>query len=268
MQMMVGQPQRSFKGIALGAFVLFQLIYLPTANCIKLVALRLAESNGELDDDIQLRGQQFPERVQALADTLGTAFVRYGELTGQAQGWSLFAPMFGHQASLPMVAVGAAHALHFDRPEVIRSEFAPQDPNWYVHLPNSRCRLFNYEYRLALLYWTWDAEAAWNRRDEWSRVSRERVRRQNHSMLAYMKWRTNQYLAANPRRATPSHVYLLAEIVPNPPIEKSAAMRQVSRQFTLALWQPFLPTPSGMFPLQAIDLFSSEPTWLPIEGPP
>ena len=103
--MTLTQNRFGWRSYTLGVFILFQLVYLPAANFIKLIALRLPESTGELDDDIQLHGQQFPDRVQAVADTLGTAFVRYGELTGQAQGWSLFAPIFGHQASLPMIAV-------------------------------------------------------------------------------------------------------------------------------------------------------------------
>src|SRR4051794_28848278 len=109
----ISPPSRFGKGAgglglrshALGIFICFQLLYLPAANFIKLVVLRLPESRGELDDDIQLRGQQFPERLQTLADATGTAFVRWGELTGQAQGWSLFAPIFGHQASLPALSL-------------------------------------------------------------------------------------------------------------------------------------------------------------------
>ena len=46
-------PERvAWRSYVLGLFILFQLVYLPAANFIKLIPLRLPESNGELDDDI------------------------------------------------------------------------------------------------------------------------------------------------------------------------------------------------------------------------
>src|SRR5438105_9496506 len=89
---------RPWQRVGLGLFIGFQLVYLPAANWIKLVPLGLPASMGELDDDIQLRGGSNPAY-----DAAGWAMLRWGELTGQAQGWSLFAPRFGHQASLPAV---------------------------------------------------------------------------------------------------------------------------------------------------------------------
>src|SRR5947208_11851195 len=103
--MINAMPERvAWRSYVLGLFILFQLVYLPAANFIKLIPLRLPESNGELDDDIQLRGHDLIEPLQTAADAAGTAFVRWGEWTGQAQGWSLFAPIVGHQASLPEVS--------------------------------------------------------------------------------------------------------------------------------------------------------------------
>src|SRR5262249_37315331 len=152
--------------VLLGVFILFELVYLPAANFIKLVPLRLPESRGELDDDIQLRGKAYVEPVQWALDGLGAAMCRWGELTGQAQGWSLFAPVFGHQASLPMVRI-VPTLVPGVRPLILRSDFRPLDPNFYFQKPSPRCRLFNYEYRLALLYWTWSPESERDRPDEW-----------------------------------------------------------------------------------------------------
>ena len=106
---------------------------------------------------------------------------RYGELTGQAQGWSLFAPIFGHQASLPMVHFSPASA-----------NTPPPVSDIYVHYPKSDCRLFNYEYRLTLLYWTWDRSSADENQEDWRKAAIARVRRQNRSMLAYMTWKLNR----------------------------------------------------------------------------
>ena len=111
---------------------------------------------------------------------------RWGELSGQTQGWSLFAPIVGHQASLPEVS--------YNRREYLDSEFKPVDPNVYFRLPSPRCRLFNYEYRLALLTWTWTPESQRENPETWRKATLRRVWRQNRSMLAYMRWRSDRFL--------------------------------------------------------------------------
>jgi hypothetical protein len=240
----------------LGAFILFQLLYLPAANFIKLVALRLPESKGELDDDIQLRGQQFPDRVQTLADAAGTAFVRWGELTGQAQGWSLFAPIFGHQASLP--------ATGFDGPGIY-SDFIPKDPSKYFRLPWSNCRLFNFEYRLALLYWTWTAERMREEPGLWRRAGLMRVRRQQRSLQSFMNWRLHQYVTANPTAPPPTQVTLFAQLLPAPDLDLETGPR-TRFGFWIARYLPGTQAPAGCLPVQAWDTDAF--IWLRIEDEP
>jgi hypothetical protein len=243
----------------LGLFILFQLVYLPIANLIKLVPLGIPESTGELNDDIQLRGQAFVAPVQAVADAAGTGFARWGELTGQAQGWSLFAPVFGHQAALPVVELYQIR---------LRSQFVPADANYYFRAPSSACRLFNFEYRLALLYWNWDSLSYWDRRGEYAKSTELRVRRQNRSMLAYMRWKMDRFLSANPLQGAPARVALLAEIIPSPPMNDPWAMREPPhRGYDIALWECMTPTPAGMMPVQSSNVFSGV-KWLPIEGEP
>src|SRR5205823_6457860 len=113
--------------------------------------------------------------------------IRWGELTGQAQGWALFAPVFGHQASLPLVEV---HWLDGRAVNVLHSRFMPRDPNRYFRWPSYDCRLFNYEYRLTLLYWTWTKESFDTYPKDWQKAAIERVRRQQQSILSYLFWRT------------------------------------------------------------------------------
>lgn len=275
-------PRSSF---LLGLFILFQLVYLPTANAIKLIALRLPESKGELDDDIQLRGQAFGEPLQTVADALGTSFVRYGELTGQAQGWSLFAPQFGHCAALPAMMPRdmwwSIQRLDSPPPEVLRSRFVPQDPEHHIRLPSLDCRLFNYEYRLALLFWT--TQNPYDRRSEWEEIIKGRVRRQNRSIQAYMSWRCNVYRRTNPRKPFASDWKFLVETIPNPPLEDPSGIRVrlnpiAAAHFNhtthlIATWSPNAVVPQGMLPVQAVNPFSSGSVqdavhWLPIEEPP
>jgi hypothetical protein len=259
----VGLRERA-PSVLLGAFILFELIYLPAANAIKLVPLRLPEARGELDDDIQLRGKAYPEPVQRALDSLGAAMCRWGELTGQAQGWSLFAPLFGHQASLPTVGL-----VWMTPPrrwyEELLSRFEPKDADYYFRLPGTECRLFNYEYRLALLYWTWSWESFAERRGEWRQAALDRVRRQQRSMLAYMRWRMDRYLLDNPGRPTPDAVELYAHLIPTPPpgsVSSRLGMPSGFRTMFLARWFPNTALPPGCLPVQAYDPEPGPATWV------
>jgi hypothetical protein len=252
------------RSYALGLFILFQLIYLPTANAIKLFALRLPEGKGELDDDIQLRGQSFGEPLQTVADAVGTAFVRYGELTGQAQGWSLFAPVFGHQASLPEVSVDPASAPSLPG-QVITSEFAMRTQFELFRLPSSRCRLFNYEYRLALLFWTSDPESYATEIDKWDRAQCQRVQRQNRSFEAFLRWRCSQIFSRT--NAVPRGIVVWVELYPNSTSFDSRGVARSSQTFPLAVWWPKEKVPPSKLPVQAITRQKGF-VWLPIEEPP
>jgi hypothetical protein len=264
--MTVTQEKIGWRSYALGVFILFQLVYLPAANCIKLIALRLPESTGELDDDIQLHGQQFPERVQALADGIGTAFVRYGELTGQAQGWSLFAPVFGHQASLPMLAVDWSAKPGPKSYAYFESEFARKQDFVSYRLPSTNCRRFNYEYRLALLFWTFEAGTYEAHRDDWDEALKRRVRRQYRSIQAFLNWRFSQLAARFPPGQTPVALLLCAKLYPDPEVLKDLYLWvDTNYIFMMAHWTPGLTPPPGMAPVQA---WSKGLVWLPIEGPP
>src|SRR3954471_9847246 len=124
------QPQpgrRSLPSLLLRIFILWELFYLPAANFIKLLPVRLPPHKGELNDDVQLRADESAGGpAQAVRDGLAFGLSRWGELTGQTQGWALFAPTFGHQASLPVVVFAQPAP---QRPWVIiKSPFRPEDP--------------------------------------------------------------------------------------------------------------------------------------------
>lgn len=225
-----GRPASSFilppSSFLLGAFICFQLVYLPVANVIKLIPLQLPESNGELDDDIQLRGQALPEPVQVLFDAAGGVCQRWGELTGQSQGWSLFAPQFGHQASLPVVTLAkidpdAGRSINHS----IVSRFIPADPGRWFRLPEPSCRLFNFEYRLALLYWIWSRESFADQPEAWRAAASRRVMRQQRSMQAYMAWRQRQFMEEYGR---PTNELILSA--------RQIADGKVTGEFNLSRW--------------------------------
>lgn len=229
----------------LGAFILFQLAYLPMANVIKLVPLDLPESKGELDDDIQLHGRAFAEPVQSVLDAVGVACLRWGELSGQAQGWSLFAPAFGHQAALPIVTATRIDPTTGQvKSETYRSRFEPADPARHFRWPESRCRLFNYEYRLALLYWVWSPEQFAEQPDAWRQAAMRRVQRQRRSMTEYM------------RRAAATADELVLSV-------RQIAGGAVQRDIPLARWSKANPTQ-----IQAWDPIDRKWLNVPVGGEP
>src|SRR5207249_11997774 len=93
----------SLAAVLLGLFICVELLYLPLANLLKLVPLRKPAPRGELMDDPQIRATSDRPAWLCPLDVVGTACDRWGELTGQLQGWSLFAPYFGRVGSLPVV---------------------------------------------------------------------------------------------------------------------------------------------------------------------
>src|SRR5687768_7805683 len=113
----------------LGAFVCLQLVYLPLANLIQRVPRRMPPLPDELLTRRDREGRATDsEAVQSAIDATGAACDRYGELTAQSQGWSLFAPRFG--------ANGTFLTLQVTHPDgttsELRSRFEPDNPDDYV----------------------------------------------------------------------------------------------------------------------------------------
>jgi hypothetical protein len=148
----------------------------------------------------------------------------------------------------------------------LQSSFRPDDPHVYFRLPWRSCRLFNYEYRLALLYWRWDYWDYYrDHRDEWRQMAVERVRWQNRSMLTYMRWRVDKYLREHPRAVQPAIVALFADTIPSPPPTSPNALRRDGHPFQIAQWYPGPPPPPpGHLPIQAFDPQAGW-VWLPEE---
>jgi hypothetical protein len=99
-------------------------------------------------------------------------------LTGQAQGWSLFAPDFPPRSALPQVVLRWP-----DGREAVRAcVYEPADPDHYFRLPDSSCRLFNVEFRMALVYWSFDDDTYAKRTEDWRKAVLGRPARQRRSM--------------------------------------------------------------------------------------
>ncbi len=258
-------PQRrpGLASVLLGLFILWELFYLPASNLIKFLPLRAPEHRGEINDDIQLYGRKYRnEAAQATLDALGKLIIRWGELSGQLQGWSLFAPNFGRHAALPEVIVETAGA----PPVVYHSRFQREHPDTDIRLPETACRLFNYEYRLVFLFAGWSPESFAERPKDWHVEIEKRVRDQQRSLLAYLRWQRERYVREHPDAPPPTRLVLNALLTPDPPAEAPWSGRAEPIVLPLAAWEPDAAVPAGRLPVQMWDWTLRRFVWLAEEG--
>jgi hypothetical protein len=245
----------------LGAFVCVELVYLPLANVLKLVPLRKPVIRGELFDDPQLRTSRGNEWLVPL-EVLGTACDRWGELTAQPQGWSLFGPYYGRMASLPVVVL-----IWRDPPREVRlpSHFAPADAEHpRGRPPEPRCRLYNYEYRIAICGWSWVQRPLEEQLGRLAENAALQSGRQRRSIAAYLHWSWDRYRDSHPGESVPDVVELRAALYPAP--DPSSGVRPPGRDLPIAAWEPGVEPPPGHLPLKSFEPGTGRSVWLPAEG--
>jgi hypothetical protein len=246
----------------LGAFICLQLIYLPVANALKLVPLRKPVPRSELFDDPQFRAPSDRSQLLAPLDFVGAACDRWGELTGQVQGWSLFAPYYGRMASMPVVVL-----IWRDPPREVRlpSHFAPADAERpRPRAPEPRCRLYNYEYRIAVAGWSWDPRPLAEQSVTLAENAALQAERMRRSIHAYLGWSWERNRTAHPGKRVPDVVELRAALYPAP--DAATGIRPPGRDLPIAAWEPGVEPPPGHFPLKLFDPATGRTAWLPKEG--
>lgn len=176
----------------LGAFVCVELVYLPLSNLIQRVPRRMAPLPDELVTRFDREGQVTDvEPVQRAIDATGTACDRWGQLTAQAQGWSLFAPRFGENGTFLTLQVTGADGTTTE----LRSRFEPADPDDYVRIDFTNHRLFNRESSFAILYSLWTPDSFTTRGEAWRQTIRDWVASFRRSLSAYVRWRLREEYA-------------------------------------------------------------------------
>jgi hypothetical protein len=139
-----------WKAGLLGLFVTWQLVYLPAANLIQFVPLRVRQDTGDTPLSTQEVGR-FTEnnRLQTLADAVGAGLTRYAEASGQVQFWKLFTP------ELPPYTVVLVTRLEFGdgRSVDMVSPYGPADDPPSYRLPRWDLRPFNFETHVGLGPW-------------------------------------------------------------------------------------------------------------------
>src|SRR5688500_8317223 len=95
---------RRILGAAVGLFATWQLVYIPAANLIDFVPRRTGPPLEPITDNYQKHGTFTTiEPLQRTADRAGDVLDFWSEVSGQEQGWSLFAPGLPPYSVIPAV---------------------------------------------------------------------------------------------------------------------------------------------------------------------
>ncbi|MCE9530406.1 MAG: hypothetical protein K8T89_04635 [Planctomycetes bacterium] len=241
-----------WKAILLGLFVLFQVVYLPLSNLIQLVPREMPVQRGEFDIRIQREGTATDIRfIQEGINGLGSAIDRYGEISGQVQAWSLFAPDFGKQSIFPVMETKTSHD-GIVRWIQLNPKHLPHDPNNYFRWPGQLSRLDSYDFLIAIIYWNASETSLRERREEWRQAVLDRVRQQQRSLQAYFGFSLKLYHQLRPELPPPSEMILRVIVFPTP--LPGSRERPPTFMIPLARWRPNTEPTPGYLPVEAYDL--------------
>jgi hypothetical protein len=244
--------------VLLGAFVVWQLVFIVASNLFDLFPHRIHRLDEMTSFRELLAGTKNPRPViHALASVTDC----WAQLTGQYQMWWLFAPDFPQQATFPVVELRWDDAAL--PPIRLLSPTEPANTASYFHPPDSTDRLLHYEVNLGLGYAYFDQAEAAEAPDKWRRRHFDMVSSQWKSMRAYMQWKTTRFLAQRPDLPPPDEVRLLIRLYPSPPPGAVPAQRSPPYDLPYSRWRCAEQGSSDFLPVEAYDLFTERYVALP-----
>jgi hypothetical protein len=235
-----------------GLFALWQLAVLPLVNLFEFIPLRKTQYDVNPPIESAQRWGRFTSAdwLQDSAEEVGYLFAAWAEATGQDQGWNMFTPGF------PPYTVVLAAEFRFPDGSLDRSysRFNPADParprpRW----PVIDDREFNFEANIFMLAWDCDPPAIAAEPEKWSRLP-ERVRENEHLVVAWLRWQMKQYREAHPHGFEPVEVTLLLRSIPTPlPGEPRDWTRRAPFERPFARWRPREVPEEGFMELEGYD---------------
>jgi hypothetical protein len=250
---MTESPSLARRGLAVGVgvFALWQLVFLPAANLIDFVPRRPGSPDtGPSLDLYQERGAfTTVEPLQRTAEIAGDVLDAWSEVSGQDQGWSLFAP------GCPPHSLFQAVELRFadGAPVEFRSRFEPTDlQNPAPRLPLVHDRAFNFEALLTTPGGYCSPESLAAHPEMWSRELPATVRDNHRPILAWLRWHTAEYRRTNPGRE-PTEVVLKYRYFPTPLPGEARGWTKAVVERPYARWKPGATPEPGFLPVEGYD---------------
>jgi hypothetical protein len=229
-------PLRRALAVLVGLFATWQFVYLPAANLIDFVPRRMSAPDPEpMRDDYQKRGTfTTVEPLQRAADTTGDVLDFWSEVSGQEQGWSLFAP------GVPTHTLFVATEFRFadGTSDTVLSQFEPTDRmNPPYRVPLLSTRPFNFEAQFTYQAWFASPEVV----EQYPHIYRELpgvVRVWRPQIRAWLAWQLKRYQAAHPERGTPTEVILKHRYIPTPKPGEPRGWTAPPFERSFAHWRP------------------------------
>jgi hypothetical protein len=241
-------PRPTVAQVFLGLFIVWQLIFLFVANSLELVISEMPPPNYDL---VGAASEPDPNRPakDAVFEVLSRPARRWAELTGQIQGWGLFAPVALPQTTYLQIK------MHWDadpgRDVTLRSLFAHEDPKHYLRLPGMDLRLHNHEWRLAGMLMFYQLPGYENDPVVWRNFLRNAVRCKNGFMRAYLRLRLQQYMREHPDQPPPDEIVFAVHLVRSPISEPDQP--PIIIDMPLARWRPQAPDQPGVLPVEVFN---------------
>ena len=245
-------PARRGLAVAVGLFALWQLVFLPAANLIDFVPRRPAPCDLDPVMDMYQAKGTFTrvEPLQRAAEVAGDVLDFWAEVTGQDQGWMLFA------GGNPPHTLFQAVELHFADGEAvtIRSRFEPADlANPAPRLPLWHDRFFNFESQFPNPGWYCSTESLERFPEVWSKELPQAVRDAHPQILVWLRWHVREYQKAHPDRGTPTEVVLKFRYIPTPLPGEPKEWTKPLTERPYCRWKINEPPEPGYLPLEAYD---------------
>ena len=205
-----------------GLFVVWQLVFVLAANLVGILrgvppeVVRYEMADGAWRESLDRTAAQPKATSDPSAASAGIVWFsdRWSEVTGQWQGWAMFAP------NVPTSSYFLATTLRWNgaapwrapREIVLPSPFEPADPNSYFIPALATSRRFNFEWRLALgIEICKSREQAERRGGETTQFDtqlREWMARQAEPLRAYARVRMHEWSADHPAAPAADEVVL------------------------------------------------------------
>jgi hypothetical protein len=217
----------------LGLFIAGQLVFLVVGNLGPFIWDGLSDK----------QKRSVLARPLVVVNKLAEAWV---QLTGQGQGWRLFAPQV--QTRALFISVETEIEAPPAPPRRLASYSEPDSPGWYLHLPGSGDRLFHVEKELSWPLVAWDPTKILKDPRVWlEEYLIPSIRKHWRSYRSYLAWRIRDHEGSPPRAVILSvHIFPLS----------SAGLRILpSEVITLPLvrWRPGWQVPEGFLPVEVYD---------------
>ncbi len=273
--------------ILLGAFILWQLAFLFGINFLDMISEgREAMKDKDYTPGIERIFPGWPSKsghFHDLTDVADKVTRRYAQLTGQTQGWSLFAPDVGKQCVFPAVVVrwdedprsapvltrpltplaargplecavlwSAARPhrvpLAVPKPVTIVSDNEPQDVQSFYRVGNFRLRRL--ESNLTLVLRQTEGETPAEAAERWRARIAKLLDEDGDVAKAYIHWRWESYRKAHPEVPAPKQLILVMRRYGILPPDKSPPYWEGPFTVQVARWQPQIHWEAGRSPLE------------------